>query len=167
MKRIIGTIIFVFTLAVFAGAQSKSDKMYDAFTNKDGISTFSFSKNMLDLIDLDLDDDTNKNVTGDLHQIRFMSYNPEKGEMSGDEFIEKAVALLPAQYKKYVDEKADEDELAEIWLLGKKNKYKECHVFINNNDTKQMRFIISFYGNFTVNDLKKLKETGEDFSENK
>ncbi len=168
MKQTVGIIIFVFAMAYFAGAQSKSDKMYDTFANKDGISTFTFSKNMLDLIDLDLgDDDNERNVTGDLHQIRFMSYNPEEGEISGPEFIKEAIALLPVHYKKYIDNDVDENEQTEIWLLGKKNKFKECHVFIKNNDADAMRFVVSFYGDFTVNDLKKLKQTGEDFSENK
>jgi hypothetical protein len=168
MKQLLGIIFLAFATAYFAGAQSKSDRMYDAFENKDGVSTFSFSKSMLDLIDLDLGDDGNeRNVTGDLHRIRFMSYNPEKGEISGAEFIENAIALLPAHYKKYIDDDIDDDEQAEIWLLGKKNKFKECHIFIHNNDANQMRFIVSFYGDFTVNDLKKLKQTSEDFSENK
>ena len=168
MKQLTGIVILICAVVFFAGAQSKSDKMYDVFANSDGIATFSFSKNMIDLIDLDLgDNDDEKNVTGDLNRIRFMSYNPDEGTISGDDFIRKAVGLLPAQYKKYDADEAEENEEAEIWLLGKKNKFKECHVFINSDDASGMRFIISFYGNFTVNDLKNLKKTGRDLSENK
>ena len=147
------------------GAQSKSDKMYDAFSGKDGVSNFSFSKSMIDAIDIDLgDDDDEKNVTGDLHQIRFMSYNPEKGSLSGSDFTKKAVGMLPSSYKKYVDDN-DEDSDAEIWLLGGKKKFQECHVFITNENENQMRFIVSFFGDFTVNDLEGLKKTGKGFSD--
>ena len=52
--------------------------MYDVFSGKEGVSNFSFSRNMLDAIDIDLGDEDEKNVTGDLYQIRFMSYNPKK-----------------------------------------------------------------------------------------
>lgn len=162
MKRL--TLIVVIALASFliAGAQSKSEKMYDAFDGKDGVMNFSFSKSMIDAIDIDLGDDDEKNVTGDLHQIRFMSYNPDKGEMSGSEFMKKATGLLPAGYKKFEEE---DDDDAEIWLLGKKKKFQECHVFINNDNDDQMRFVVSFYGDFTVNDLENLKKTGKGFSD--
>lgn len=148
-------------------AQSKSDKMYDVFANKDGISSFSFSKNMIDAINIDLGEDGDeKSVTGDLHQIRFMSYNPEKGSMSGNDFIEKAIGYLPKPaYYKYEDDEQDSD--TEIWLMGGKKKFQECHVFLKNEDEKQMKFIVSFYGDFTVNDLKKLRKTGKDFSNEK
>ena len=156
-------MVWMLASTILVGAQSKSDKMYDAFSGKDGISNFSFSKSMLDAIDIDLGDEDEKNVTGDLHKIRFMSYNPEKGKLGGAEFINKALGMLPAQYKKF-EEEDDDDSDAEIWLLGKKKKYQECHIFIKNDKADQMRFVVSFYGDFTVNDLEKKKKTGKDFS---
>jgi len=70
---------------------------------------------------------------------------------------------LPSQYKKYEDD--DDDSDAEIWLLGKKKNYSECHVFVNNENPVANRFIVSFYGEFTVNDLEGLKATGKGMSE--
>jgi hypothetical protein len=93
-----------------------------------------------------------------------MSYNPEKGELSGWEFLEKAVAYLPkTTYHKFEDDSPDSD--TEIWLLGKKKKFEECHVFVKNDSDNQMQFVVSFYGDFTVNDLDKLKKTGKGFSD--
>jgi hypothetical protein len=156
-------IIAVFTVsAMIVEAQSKSDKMYDVFSGKDGITNFSFSKSMIDAIDIDLGDDDEQNVTGDLHQIRFMSYNPEKGSISGSEFTKRAIGMLPSTYKKFEE---DEDDDAEIWLLGKKKKFQECHVFTKNENDDQMRIVVSFYGDFTVNDLNELKKTGKGFSD--
>ena len=165
MKTIRIFIVAVFVLAAqFSNAQSKSDRMYDVFSNMDGVTDFSFSKNMTDAFNIDLGDSGDeKNVTGDLHQIRFMSYNPKKGDMSGSEFTGRAINMLPSQYKKYVDE--DDDSDVEIWLLGGKKKFKECHVFITNENDDQMRFVVSFYGDFTVNDLDGLKKTGRSFSD--
>ena len=163
MKKTIIVLVLALTTTFWVGAQSKSDKMYDAFSGKEGVSNFSFSKSMIDAIDLDFGDDDEKKVTGDLHQISFMSYNPEKGELSGPDFIKKAIGMLPAQYKKYED-MDDDDSDAEIWLLGKKKKFRECHVFIKNEEADQMRFVVSFYGEFNVNDLDNLKKQGEVFS---
>lgn len=164
------TIATIFTTVLIIAsqmlsAQSKSDKMYDTFANKDGISNFSFSKNMIDAIDLDLGEDGDeKSVTGDLNKIRFMSYNPEKGDLSGSRFIENAIGYLPkSAYHNFEDD--NDDSNAEIWLMGGKKKFQECHVFVKNERDEQMQFVVSFYGDFTVNDLEKLRKTGKDFSE--
>ena len=159
---ILSTVILLISQMV--SAQSKSDKLYDAFANKDGISSFTFSKNMIDAINIDLGENGDeKTVTGDLHQIRFMSYSPEKGDLSGTEFIEKAIGYLPkSAYDKYEEE--DTESNTEIWLMGGKKKFQECHVFVRNEEDSQMQFVVSFYGDFTVNDLEKLRKTGKDFS---
>lgn len=165
MKQTILIVIWVFAATFFVDAQSKSDRIYDTFSGNDGVSSFSFSKSMIDAIDLDLGDDDDKNVTGDLHRIRFMSYNPEKGNLTGANFITKAIGLLPSQYNKFEDENSDDDDDVEIWLLGKKKKFTECHVFIKNDTDDQMRFIVSFYGDFTVTDLENLREKGKGLSD--
>ena len=163
ITTILSSVILLISQLV--GAQSKSDKLYDAFANKDGISSFTFSKNMIDAINIDLGENGDeKTVTGDLHQIRFMSYSPEKGDLSGTEFIEKAIGYLPkSAYNKYEDD--TDDSNTEIWLMGGKKKFQECHVFVRNEADNQMQFVVSFYGDFTVNDLEKLRKTGKDFSE--
>lgn len=163
----IAKIFFIigFLLAtLLLSAQSKSDEIYDSFAGKPGITNFSFTKNMIDAIDIDLGDDGDeRNVTGDLHEIRFLSYNPEKGKLSGQKFMENAIKMLPRSYKKYEEEEDDSD--TEIWLLGRGKKYKECHLFIKNENGKGNRFIVSFYGDFEVDDLDGLKKAGRDFSE--
>lgn len=165
--KTIAKIFFIigFLLAsLLLSAQSKSHKIYDTFANKPGITNFSFTKNMIDAIDIDLGDNGDeRNVSGDLNEIRFISYNPGKGQLSGDEFIEKAISMLPRSYKKYEDE--DDDSDSEIWLLGSKKKYTECHLFVKNKNGEGNRFIVSFYGDFKLDDLNGLKNAGKDFSE--
>ena len=157
--------LITFLVTHFVNAQSKSDKMYNAFANNDGISSLTFSKNMIDAIDLDLSENGDeKSVTGDLHQIRFMSYNPENGDLTGTQFLEKAIGYLPkSAYHQFEDDEDSSD--AEIWLMGGKKKFQECHVFVKNEQDDKMQFVVSFYGDFTVNDLAKLRKTGKDFSE--
>jgi hypothetical protein len=162
ITKVIFTLAFMLaTLLVVA--QSKSDKIYDVFSGRDGVTNFTFSKNMIDAIDIDLgDEDDERNVTGDLHKIRFLSYNPEKGDLSADEFTRKAIGMLPSQYHKFEE---DEDDDAEIWLLGKKKNFSECHVFTKGENNKGLRIVVSFYGDFTVNDIDELINTGKGFSE--
>ena len=93
-----------------------------------------------------------------------MSYNPEKGSLTGEQFCEKAIGYLPkTSYHKFVDDEPDND--AEIWLLGGKKKFTECHVFVRNENKEGMQFVVSFYGDFTVSDIDKLKKSGKEFSE--
>ncbi len=164
--KTLATLFFALGLmlsTLLTSAQSKSDRIYDSFDNQEGVSSFTFTKNMTDAFNIDLgDDNEEKTVSGDLGQVRFLSYNPEKGEMSGDAFIRKSVSMLPAQYEKYEDNSDDSD--AEIWLLGGKKKYSECHIFIRNDNPNGNCFLVSFYGDFTVKDLDGLKETSRSLS---
>lgn len=161
------TLFFILGLllsTLLTSAQSKADKMYNSFADTDGVTSFTFTKDLSDAFNIDLGDDgEEQKVTGDLKQVRFMTYNPEKGEWTGDAFISKAISKLPSKYHKYEEKGVDSN--MEIWLLGKKSKYSECHIFIRNNNQKGNSLIVSFYGNFNVNDLERLKETGKNFSE--
>ena len=157
-------MICLLLVTSFVSGQSKSDKMYDAFASKDGVTGFTFSKNMIDAINIGLDDDNDsKKVTGNLYKVRFMSYNPAKGNLSGQQFLEKAISYLPAAYRKYEGNEKDED--AEIWLLGGKKEFTECHVFVRNESGSGLQFVVSFYGEFSVTDINKLKASGKEFSE--
>ncbi|HBL74709.1 MAG: hypothetical protein A2W90_24195 [Bacteroidetes bacterium GWF2_42_66] len=157
------TLLLLLFLIVsgIATAQSKSYKIYDSFSEMDGVSQFSFSKNMLDVVNIDLDDE-GKTITGDLYEIRFLSYNPQKGEMNGSQFTKKAMALLPSSYSK-ID---IEDDDVEAWMLGNKKKATEFHLFIKNDSPESMHFLVSFYGNFNIDDMDKLTHIGIDLSKN-
>lgn len=160
-------LLVAFGMLCFTGyAQSRSDKMYDHLSGYDGVTHFLFSKNMTDAFNINLGgDEDDKQVTGHLTKIRFMSYNPEKGNLSGDQFLGKAIDYLPKSvYKKYEDEESHNDD-AEIWLMGKRDKYQECHVFIQNNNQNGLRFVVSFFGDFLVKDIEGLKKAGKEFSD--
>jgi len=159
MKKTLIAFSLVFA-TILSFAQSKSYKMYDAFVNKDGVSSFTFSKNMIDAINISLDDDGDKrNVTGDLHQVKFMSYNPEKGKLTGEKFREKITEYLrKSDCHKYTDKESDDN--SEIWLSGGKKEFTECHILIVNDDAEDLQFVVSFYGNFTVNDISELRRSG-------
>lgn len=163
MKTIIAIFfaLALFLVSLFSSGQSKSDQIYDAFANEGGVSSFAFSKDMLNAFDIGIDDE--QNLVGDLSEIRFMSYNPANGSFSGRQFIDKAISMLPRRYREYKPEDGEESN-AKIWLLGKKNNYSECHVFVANDNAGGNSFVVSFYGKFRVDDLQTLKETGRDMA---
>ncbi len=162
MKTAIKLLIAICLMAAASGlfAQSKSDKLFNTFKNKEGFSYFSFNKSMKDAFNIDLDDE-NKTISGDLQEIRLLSYNPNKGDFSGSTFIKRATQLLPSAYDKL---ELEEEDDAIIWKLGNKKKVSEFHVFIKNESTSSMHFLVSFFGDFDVEDADGIKEIGLSFS---
>ena len=162
-KKSIIILLIICLVAAVSGlfGQSKSDKLFDTFRNKEGFTYFSFNKNMKDAFNIDLDDE-NKMITGDLHEIKFLSYNPNKGDFSGSSFINRATRLLPSAYDQLKLDGDDNDAI--IWKLGNKKKVSEFHVFIKNDSSSGMHFLISFFGDFDVSDADGIKEIGLSFS---
>jgi len=160
------TILLSITILVstVAMGQSKSDKLFDTFRNKPGVSYFAFTKSMTDAFNIDLDDE-GKTIQGDLNEIRFLSYNPRKGNLNGPDFITKAAGLLPGTYDRIVE--VDSENNAEIWMLGNKRKASEFHIFVRNESADDNQFLISFYGDFDIDDLDGVREIGLSLSVDK
>jgi len=159
--------IFLILVALFTGgslmAQSKSDKLFDTFRNKPGVIYFAFNKSMDDAFNIDLDEE-GKTVEGDIQEIRFMTYNPGKGQLGVKEFCRKSSNLLPSAYKLV---EIDEGDHAQIWMLGNSKKAKEFHVLVGGDGESDLCFWISFYGDFEVKDLDGIKEMGMEMSARK
>lgn len=155
-------IVFLMSGTYSVSAQSKSDKIFDTFRNKPGVSYFAFTKEMKDAFDINLEDE-GKEIKGDLHEIRLLSYNPAKGNLNAGSFMKKATNLLPAaSYEHLIS--ADKDSDAEVWMLGNKKKASEFHVFVTSKDQEGFCFLISFYGDFFIDDAEGIKEIGAHLS---
>lgn len=157
----VATLCLLFlTQGIFA--RSKSDRIFETFRNKPGVSYFAITKDMKDAFNIDLKDQE-KLIRGDLSEIRLLTYNPMKGDLTSGEFLKKATNLLPAaSYQHLVSDDMDSD--AEIWMLGNKKKASEFHVFILNEGSDGCCFLISFYGDFLVDDAESFRKVGAHLS---
>lgn len=163
MKTIAYIIFLCMTFGVSAVyAQSKADKIFDTFKNKPGVTYFAFTKDMKDAFDINLGDE-GKEIKGDLHEIRLLSYNPAKGKLNSEEFLKELADMLPGSYKKLVTG-GDGDDGAEIRMLGNEKKASEFHVFIKNGNHEGLCFLISFYGDFLMDDAEGIKRIGTNLS---
>ena len=151
----LGMIAEMLLAAIAGNSQSKSYKIYESYGNEDGFSYFTFSKSMIDAIDLNLDDE-NKRVTGDLREIRVMVYNPAKGKLKSNFADEMSLRLKGMNYQKTEPKDAGDD--GEFWIEGNGKKVKECHVVIRNNEKNSFGCLVSFYGDFTVDELSKFEK---------
>jgi Domain of unknown function (DUF4252) len=149
-------VILLFT-TIFVQGQSRSYKIYDQYVNQDGYTYFSFSKAMIDAVNLIIDEE-NKKVTGDLHEIRILILNDQKSN-------EKETL------KKTLSEKFDQLNYKEIEFSDNKKgdnvvfridedseRVKECHVILGDKENNQFSCMVSFYGNFKIEDLKSFEK---------
>lgn len=165
MKTVKITMASLFLIiSVVVMAQSKSNKLFDTFRNKPGVSYFAFNKDMQSAFNIDLD--SGNTISGDLKEVRFLSYNPHKGSLSGNDFMHKAIGLLPRSYKQLLS--VDDDSDTEVWMLGNKRKASEFHVFVHNSSSEDMQFVVSFYGDFDIKeDLESIREISLSMSNDK
>ena len=153
----LGILVAIIVTTLTGSAQSKSYRIFDEFANHDGFTYMAFSKSMIDAVDLKLDDE-NKKITGDLNEIRILVLNREKSNLGGS--LRKTIAdkFNKLNYRKVEPkDKGDSDDV-EFWIEGDSKKVRECHVIVTDSKDNQFSCLVSFYGNFKVEDLDKLEK---------
>ncbi len=154
-------ILVAMLLSSWSGfGQSKAQKIYDHLPKEAGVTYFSFSKSMIDAMNMNLDEE-GKKITGDFQECRILIYNAEKGNIKNFfEAMSKQMGELGYEQVHPKGEKSSDD--AEFWIEGKGDRVSECHIiFGNHGDNSNSSLLVSFYGNFKVEDLKKLEKIGQ------
>lgn len=155
MKQLL-TAVLMLGLAFATQAQDRhSDKLFEKMALKPGVTMMSFSKEMLDAVNLSFDDegDEESNVTGDLYEVKVVIYKaPENEEPMA--FRETALSYLPlGKYDKVEDDDPDED--VDIRILRKGKKVSECHVLFQGETNG---ILLSFFGDFKIDEVGELAE---------
>src|SRR5665648_514976 len=128
----LGVLVAIIVTTLTGSAQSKSYRIFDEFSNREGFTSLSFSKSMIDAVDLELDDE-NKKITGDLNEIRILFLNREKSNLGVS--LPKTIAdkFNKLNYKKVEPkDKGDSDDV-EFWIEGDSKKVRECHVIVTDS----------------------------------
>ncbi len=153
------TFILIFTglmVMFLANSQSNAtEKMYDYLKKQEGVSLLSFSKDMIDMVDLNLDDESiRKKVTGPLTEVRLAIC---KGT-SNTAGIKVAEFLNQSPFQ-FIDIEEEKGEL-KVFVNRKGKVVKECHITIPSADNFIM---VSFFGDFKIEDLNQLKQSAAGF----
>lgn len=156
----IGILVALLISFLSGFTQTKSQKIYDRYPKEEGFTYLSFSKTMIDAMNLNLDEN-GKKITGDFQECRILIYNPEKGKIP--QFArEVSNQLSSLRYEQVHPKNEQPDEDAEFWIEGKGDRVSECHIIIGNKGKPEnSSLLISFYGNFKVEDLKKLENIAQ------
>ena len=152
----IGVLLAIVLSSLTGWGQSRSYHIYDEYSNKEGFTYFAFSKAMIDFVNMTLDEE-NKKVTGDLNEIRVLVLNKEKSSIGGSLPNVLSGKLEKLDYKKVKPKNSDNSDDVEFWIEGDGKKVKECHVIVKDKEDSQFSCMVSFYGNFKVEDLESLE----------
>ena len=153
----LGVLVAIIVSTLTGYTQSKSYRIFDEFANHDGFTYMTFSKSMIDAVNLNLDDE-NKKVTGDLNEIRILVLNREKNKLGGS--LPKIISdkFNKLNYRKVEPKDEDGSDNVEFWIEGDSKRVKECHVIVKDSKDNQFNCMVSFYGNFKVEDLKSFEK---------
>jgi hypothetical protein len=156
----LGILLAMLLASVTGKAQSQSDKIYEMFSGKDGVSSISFSKSAIKPFEMYIDEKTKK-VLYNMEKIRFLHYNGKKGKLSALNVFSRMKSELNGVDYFEIDQHEistkhdDFSDFDQIGFFGRGNRYEmdEFHVVIFDDETS---ILLSFYGPITVEDLKEL-----------
>ena len=160
MKKI-AIILLAIALPMLMQAQTKGEKLHAKYSNLDDFNSFSFSGSFLKNLDFEVDEDElEKNVTGDCKNIKFLTYKHNNGDETKFKKIIISQLSKGDSYKEVLTEDRDENsDEVHFYAKGKGKKFSEFHILhYNNNRTS----LVSFFGDFHVDELKTLSHMSFD-----
>lgn len=154
-------IILMTIFPILTNAQTKGEQLHTKYGNEDGFTTFSLSGSFLKDLDFDVDDDEiEKKITGDIHTMKFLTYKRESNTQVIDFFRIAQKQLSQRGYDQVLEEQTkDSDDETLFFARGKGRRYSEFHV-LHSSDNRTS--LVSFFGNFKVDDLKALSRMGRE-----
>lgn len=164
MKKIFISLAII-ALPLFLMAQTKGEKIHEKYSNLEGFSSFSFAGSFLKNLDFDVDEDElEKNITGDCKNIQFLSYKHKTGDETKFKKIVTSELTKGNSYTEVLKEKEnDKSDEVHFFAKGSHDKFSEFHVLHSN---KNRTSLVSFYGDFRVEELKTLSNFTFDDDEN-
>ncbi|PWE00457.1 DUF4252 domain-containing protein [Marinilabilia rubra] len=148
------SIIAWFSAIAASGQASASDKLYLQLEGADGVTIMSLSKDIIDMVDMVVDDNESKQVTGPLEKIKMMICNEDEGK-------EAINAVINTFEKRPFAEVEDEDNDERVFIIRKGRKIKECHIV---GDKGEGLILLSFYGDFKIEDIDELVDKAEEIN---
>lgn len=157
----IGIFLAIMLSSLLGQAQTNADKLYDSLSGEEGVTSLSLSKSVLQPFEIFLDDDTKK-VIYKMKQVRFLSYNENKGNKRVEAVSDIISKNLNGKgYFQIEPEDLDCDNCSiefddddDILLFGhgKKKNMDEFHIVVEESNSV---LLFSFYGDITVDDLRE------------
>ena len=144
MIQIIKTTVLESSIFLMSFIPAPQGDIHTQYASKDGVTAFSFSKDMIDALDFDMNvNDKMKYVKGDLTSIKFLAFSDD-GQNDSGELLKD---LKKSGYEKIKWEGDDNDEIL-LYADRNGNRFSEIHFITLSNEKPKV--MISFYGDITV-----------------
>lgn len=150
MIQIIKTTVLASSIFLMSFTPAPQGDIHTQYASKNGVTAFSFSKDMIDAIDFDMDiNDRMNSVKGDLTSIKFLTFN----DYSQSNWEGLLKDLKKSGYGK-IDWEGNKDSNNDILPYVDRNgkRFNEIHFITFSNE--KPKTMISFYGDITVKDHK-------------
>lgn len=157
MKRKFLIIILVLGTSISAIAQSKNaiQKVYDTFENHENVMSFSFNKNLTDILDTDFDwGDEMKHMEGDIRKMSTLIISEDDHSRSILKKMKRMIDDMGYKSIKLPDDEInqDDDEKIYVYAMGKKDRYSEIHMLIVDDDESGV--LLSVFGDIIIKDIQ-------------
>ncbi|WP_010664784.1 DUF4252 domain-containing protein [Marinilabilia salmonicolor] len=146
-KTLFTILIVLVSGMTLAGQNSPSDKLYAQLDGAEGITILSFSQNAIELANIFVDEDENREVSGELRKVKMMICKGPDDKISRD--VVRTFEKHP--FSEIEDEDHDND--GRIFVIRNGRKVKECHLLSKEDETL---IVFSFYGDFKIEDINDL-----------
>ncbi len=157
MKTTLLFIAGLFFMSLAYSQNGASDKIYDFLKEQEDVSLLTFSKDIIDMVDMNIgEDEEGKKVTGPLKEIRVAickQINSKETGLKIEGFLKKAPF--------HEVDMEDEDNDLRVYIQRKGRIVNDCHVIIPGTDKL---ILVSFYGEFKIEDVDKLKESANNIT---
>ena len=149
MIQLFKTTVLASSLILLSFTPSPQGDIDTQYASKEGVTAFSFSKDMIDALDFDMDvNDKMKCIKGDLSSIKFLAFNDDNETNS----LKVLQDLNKSGYENIEWDGVDSDIDVLLYVDRNGKRFSEIHfVTLSNGKPKAM---ISFYGDITVKDDK-------------
>lgn len=144
MNHIIKTTVLASSIFLMSFIPAPQGDIHTQYASKDGVTAFSFSKDMIDALDFDMNvNDKMKYVKGDLTSIKFLVFSDNSQNDSGELLKD----LKKSGYEKIKWEGDDNDDVL-LYVDRNGKRFNEIHFITLSNEKPKV--MISFYGDITV-----------------
>lgn len=147
-RRTLFTILaMAFLSAVATGQNSVSDKLYMQIEGAEGVTIMSFSRDIIDMVDMFIEDEESRQVSGPLKKVKMLICKEE----SATTISEVTNTFEKRPFTEIEDKEGNDD--SRIFVIRKGRKIEECHILADGDNTL---VLLSFYGDFRIEDIDKL-----------
>ena len=141
--------LFSSLILITTDVDVNKNELAEAISQMNGVTTLSFSKDMVDAIDLDIDvEDKIKHLDGDFNEIKLNIFGESTPDLASNR--ETILKVLNKHYKEIDLEDEDGSESdALLYTKSKGNRIYEAHLLLLNESDNTFT-VISFIGDVVV-----------------